>query len=313
MNRRRFLFSAGAASLGLAARSLLRAQTPAGSAPIPVRQPVATEFRELRRGVGLFAGRGGTIGWLANADAVAAVDTQFPDTAEIFLRDLPGRAGRKLDVVVNTHHHPDHTGGNPVLRPMARSMVAHANVPALLLARAEADKRTLDPATVPGTTFAGDWRMDLGGERVTARYFGPAHTKGDIIVHFEQANVVHLGDLMFNRLYPVIDRPGGASIRSWIGVLERAVAEYPADAIFIFGHGNAKFGVTGGPGDLRVFRDYLSALLAYVEAERRAGRSLDEVQKLENLPGFPDFHVPAGRGNRLPSNLAVAYAELAAG
>jgi glyoxylase-like metal-dependent hydrolase (beta-lactamase superfamily II) len=238
------------------------------------------------------------------------VDTQFAETAEIFLRDLPGRGGRPLDVIVNTHHHGDHTGGNAALRPSARSIVAHANVPELLRARAEADKRPLDPATVPDATFPETWRMDLGDETVSAQYFGPAHTRGDIVVLFEKANVVHLGDLMFNRMYPVIDRPGGASIRGWVSVLEKVAADYPADAHFIFGHGQAKFGVLGGPADLRVFRDYLAALLAHVEAEIKAGKSRDDVAKLENLAGFPDFHVPPGQGNRLPMNLRVAYDEL---
>ena len=52
-----------------------------------------------------------------------------------------------------------------------------------------------------------------------------------------------MGDLMFNRIYPVIDRPGGASIRHWVVVLEEVAKTYPADAIYVFGHGNAKFGV----------------------------------------------------------------------
>lgn len=318
MNRRRFLVSTGAvATAAVLGRAPLFSQTPPAQAPAsgaaPVRQPVATEFKLLRRGVGIFTARGGTIGWLSNADALAAVDTQFADTAEIFLRDLPGRNGRMLDVVVNTHHHGDHTGGNATLRPAARSIVAHANVPALLEARAAADNAALNPATLPDATFPERWRRDLGDEVVSARYFGPAHTRGDVVVLFEKANVVHMGDLMFNRLYPVIDRPGGASIRGWVKLLEKVAKEYPSDARFIFGHGNPRFGVLGGPADLLVFRDYLAGLLAHVEAALQAGKSREEVLKLENLPGFPDFHVPPGRGNRLPANLGVAYDELSAG
>jgi glyoxylase-like metal-dependent hydrolase (beta-lactamase superfamily II) len=239
-----------------------------------------------------------------------AVDTQFPETAAIFLKDMPGRAGRTLDAVINTHHHGDHTGGNAVFRPATKTIVAHANVPALMRARAEADKRPLDPAMVPDLGFTDGYRQGFGDEAISARYFGPAHTKGDIVTLFEKANVVHMGDLMFNRLYPVIDRPGGASIRGWVTVLEKAATEYPKDAIYIFGHGNPKFGATGTTADLFVFRDYLSALLAHVEGEIKAGKPKEEIVKLENLAGFPDFHVPPGRGNRLPSNLAVAYDEL---
>jgi glyoxylase-like metal-dependent hydrolase (beta-lactamase superfamily II) len=321
MQRRQFLLATtAAASLGLLARPRLFAQAPAApanppapAATPPVRPPpLVTEFKPLRRNTGYFTGRGGTIGWLVNNDALAMVDTQFAEPAEAFLRDLPGRAGRPLDIVINTHHHGDHTGGNATVRPAAKSIVAHANVPDLLRARAEAEKTAVNPATVPDATFTDTWRLALGDETVSARYFGPAHTRGDIVVLFEQANVVHMGDLMFNRLYPVIDRPGGAKIAGWIQILEKVAIEYPQDAHFIFGHGQAKFGVVGGPAELRVFRDYLSALLAHTAAEIKAGKTKEEIQKLENLPGFPDFHVPPGRGNRLPLNLGVAYDELTA-
>lgn len=325
MNRRDFLLKSGAAaSLALFARGSLSAQSATATTP-PVATPGApapgggtvqmptpvTTFTPLRRNVGLFTGRGGNIGWLVNSAAVVGVDTQFPDTAALFLKNLPGRDGRSLDAVINTHHHGDHTGGNTTLRPSAKTIVAHANVPALMRERAAADKRPLDPAAVPDATFTDTWRHDFGDETIRLNYLGPAHTKGDIVTHFERANVVHLGDLMFNRLYPVIDRPGGASIRAWVTLLEKVAADYPADAIYIFGHNNPKFAPTGTAADLLVFRDYLSALLAHVAAELKAGKSRDEVLKLENLPGFPDFHAPVGRGNRLPMNLGVAYDELA--
>jgi glyoxylase-like metal-dependent hydrolase (beta-lactamase superfamily II) len=320
MNRRDFLLQSGAAvSLGLLARNPLSAQVPSAPAA-PVASPPAppvTAFKPLRRNVGLFTGRGGTMGWLVNPDAVMAVDTQFPDTAEIFLRDLPGRNGRTLDAVINTHHHGDHTGGNGVFRPATKTIVAHVNVPDLMRAAAargpkpptESDLKSL----LPNLCFAEGFGQGFGDETLSARYFGPAHTKGDIVTLFQQANVVHLGDLVFNRMYPVIDRPGGASIRGWVTVLEKIAAEYPKDAIYIFGHGQAKFGVTGTTADLFVFRDYLAGLLAHVAAEIKAGKPKEEIQKLENLPGFPDFHVPPGRGNRLGSNLGTAYDELTSG
>src|SRR5690606_8592605 len=136
-----------------------------------------------------------------------------------------------------------------------KTIVAQANVPKLQAAAAER-AGTLDRQVFADTTFEEAWRHDLGDETVTAQYFGAAHTNGDAIVHFERANVIHMGDLMFNRIYPVIDRPGGASIRNWVTVLEEAVETYPADAIYIFGHGNPKYGVTERPADIAVFRDY---------------------------------------------------------
>ncbi len=327
MNRRDFLLRSGAAaSLSLLARSALFGQPqvigpgsggpqpqahPTGTGGPPIQAPTPiTEFRPLRRNVGYFTGRGGTIGWLASSTALVAVDTQFPDTAAIFLKDLPGRNGRGMDAVINTHHHGDHTGGNGIFKPVTKTIVAHANVPALMLAAA---KRSPSPAipTVPNETFPDSWRHEFGDETTAARYFQPAHTSGDIVVHFEKANVVHTGDLVFNRIYPVIDRAAGGRFQSWLTTVEAIVKTYPADAIYIFGHGSQKFGVTGGHPDILAFRDYVAALLGYVGKEIKAGKTKDEITKLDNFPGFPDLHVPPGPGNRLAGNLGAAYDELA--
>jgi len=270
---------------------------------------VTPEFRLLRRNVGLFTARGGTIGWLAAPDALAIVDTQFADTASLCLAGLPGRSGRTIDVVLNTHHHGDHTSGNGVFKPVAKTIVAQANVPALQRAAAERAKpQTLEQQVYADTTFAEAWKQELGDEVVTARYFGAAHTNGDAIMLFEKANVVHMGDLVFNRIYPVIDRVSGGSIRHWIVVLEKVAKDYPADVIYIFGHGGEKFGVTGQRADLLVLRDYLSALLEHVQAQVAAGKSKAEISTLENFPGFQDFHEKLP--NRLGSNLGTAYDEL---
>lgn len=129
MNRRDFLLrSSLLVSTGLFARVPLIAQP---VAPTPGRlihaghglPAVAPQHRYFHRS------RGGTIGWLVNADALLAVDTQFPDTAALCLAGLPGREGRMLDAVINTHHHGDHTGGNGIFKAAARTIVAQTNVP----------------------------------------------------------------------------------------------------------------------------------------------------------------------------------------
>lgn len=261
----------------------------------------------MRRNTGVFTGRGGTIGWLASPSALVVVDTQFPDTAGAFFTGLPGRDGRMLDVVLNTHHHVDHTSGNPVFRPVARTIVAQANVPRLQFAAAEKEG-TLDKQVYADTTFAEAWRHDAGDEVVTAQYFGPAHTNGDAVVMFEKANVVHMGDLVFNRLYPYVDRPGGASVRGWVLRLEEVSRSFPADAIYVFGHGKPQFGVAGTRDDLLIMRDLLNALLEHVQKGIAAGETKDRISALDNLPGFPDFHMPLP--NRLPGILGTVYDEL---
>lgn len=312
MNRRDFLARSSLfTSAGLLARSALSAQAPASPALAAATKaapaPAVTEIKLLRRDVGVFTGRGGSIGWLSSKAALVAVDTQFPDTAATFAMGVPGRGNRLFDAVINTHHHGDHTGGNPVLKPIAKTIVAHANVPKLQFAAAE-KANTLDKQVYADATFPEVWRREIGGEVITAQYHGAAHTSGDVVVLFEKANVVHMGDLMFNRLYPVIDRGSGGRFKSWISVLEEAAKTYPADAIYIFGHGNAKFGPVGKREDLLVFRDYLSGLLDYTQKKIAAGEAKEKIMALENLPGFDDFH--QALPNRLSSNLGTAFDEL---
>jgi glyoxylase-like metal-dependent hydrolase (beta-lactamase superfamily II) len=316
MNRRTFLLrSAGLAAAGLWSRSLVRAQASGpssgstGAKPAAAPAPPITAFESLRRHTGVFTGRGGTIGWLASPSALIVIDTQFPDTAAACFAGLPDRRDRRLDVVLNTHHHADHTSGNPVFKLVTGKIVAQANVPRLQAAAAE-QKGTLAEQVYADTTFAEAWRHDAGDEVVTAQYFGPAHTNGDAVVMFEKANVVHMGDLVFNRLYPYVDRPGGASVRGWVRRLEEVHRNFPADAIYIFGHGIAKFGITGTREDLLIMRDLLTALLEHVQQGIAAGRTKEQIVALDNLPGFPDFHVPAP--NRLPGILGTVYDELTA-
>ncbi len=310
LNRRQFLAKAAlAASASTLLRPLLFAQSQAPVAWQGPRIP-PTEFVPLRGGTGYFIGRGGTIGWYSGKNALAAIDTQFVETARIFLEQMPGRAGRTLNVVCNTHHHSDHTGGNPVMKPASRLLVAQRRVPLLQLRNAERFHTT--PLQVfADTLFDTEWQLDLGDEHLTAKHFGPAHTAGDAVFHFEKANVVHMGDLVFNRLYPVIDPNGGYSVRGWVDSLDRVIREYPADAIYLFGHGNARFGVAGSRSDLSLMRDYFTVLIAYVEKGIAAGNTREELAEgLPNMPGFDDFHVPPGRGNRLPDNIRSTYDEL---
>lgn len=243
-------------------------------------------LHEVRRGVGIFRGPGGTIGYVAARDTAAVVDSQFPGTARTFLDALRQRSSAERVVLINTHHHGDHTAGNVVLRPAAQQIVQHERCAAShrqLLQNADAAAKT----GLADVTFADRWSTDAGDERVTALYYGPAHTGGDAAVVFERAEVVHLGDLVFNRVPPFVDRAAGASIRSWLQVLERILREYEG-AVFVFGH--AKYeAVTGTAADVARFRDYLSAVLEHVEAGIAAGRSQEEIARRETLPGFEDY------------------------
>ncbi len=269
-------------------------------------QPEA--FTPIRRNVGIFQGRGGTIGWLADSNAVVAIDSQFPGSARDFISGVKYYSEQNIDTLINTHHHGDHTAGNPAFRGIVKQIVAHENVPGLQKAAANAQGNG-DEQVYPDVTYENEWSLDTGDEMIRLNYYGPAHTGGDSVITFEKANVIHMGDLVFNRWYPFIDRNGGASVQNWVTVLEKTVENSDNDTRFIFGHGNSEFGVTGTKQDVLVMRDFLQKLLDEVQSGLDAGKSKEEITNVESFPEFPN-HISPGARLSLQTNLATTYDEL---
>lgn len=302
--RRQFLHSSAyAAAGGALLRIPLGAQTPAAQAP----PPAVTKFEDLRRNVGIFTGRGGTIGWLATSDGAIAVDAQFPDTAKACVEGLQQKSAKGIQLLINTHYHGDHTGGNSAFRPAVKSIVQQERC-AKLHKEFTAKNNTAAQQAYADITFGESWSATLADERVWARYQGPGHTGGDAVIFFEKANVVHMGDLMFNRLHPRIDRPSGASIRNWIGILEKTARQHK-DATFIFGHAKQGMPVTGPAQELLHLRDYFSAALDHVQKGIRAGQSQEQIVGIEALPKFED-HAASGQILTLKGVLTSAFEEL---
>jgi glyoxylase-like metal-dependent hydrolase (beta-lactamase superfamily II) len=270
--------------------------------------PVTPTFTDIRRNIGIFSARGGTIGWLANGAGAVAVDSQFPDTAKACVEGLQKKSAKGLQMLINTHYHGDHTGGNIAFRPAVKTIVQQERCAKL---HRDSTAKTADQQAYADVTFGESWSQDFGDEKVWAYYYGPGHTGGDAVIVFERANIVHMGDLMFNRMHPRVDGPSGASIRNWISILER-VAKRHADATFIFGHGKAGAPVTGPAKELLYFRDYLSAALQYTQKGIAAKQSKEEIVKAVDLPGFPE-HVANSATLTLGGVLTAAYDELTTG
>ena len=296
-NRREFL---SLSSLALASFAVASAVPTGALAQSLFRMDRLTP---LRGGVGIYENRGGTIGWFVSPDGVAVVDTQFADTAGVFAEGLQSRTEGMINVLLNTHHHGDHVGGNVVLRPMADRIVSHAHAAELL--RANEDFPT---EGIPDTTFDSEWSIALGSETIRAKHYGRgAHTGGDATIHFEEANIVHMGDLMFNRTFPFVDGPSGASIKGWIEVLEEVARNHDDDTLYIFGHAAEGFPVTGSAADLMIQRDFLTAALEVAEQGIRENLTPEQLAEQGPPPGFPDHSGPA---NRLVFLYSVASADL---
>jgi cyclase len=263
---------------------------------------------EIRGDVGFFTLRGGTIGWLANRGGTLVVDSQYADTARTFLDRMADRKALPPQVLINTHHHGDHTAGNGEFQPSLRHLVAHCRVPELQRRVAEASGSG-SVQTYADTTFQDEWGVDVGAETVRAKHYGRAHTSGDSVVFFERAGVVHTGDLVFNRVYPFIDRAAGATVRGWVDVLERMAADHASDTVYVFGHGKPGLGMTGGRQDILHQRDFLSAVLDAAASAIARGQSRDEAAARDRLPGFEDYEQLV-EWLDLPLVLATAYQEL---
>lgn len=278
-------------------------------APLKAWSPAPRrKFTPIRRGTGTFEGRGGTIGWLVRDEALVVVDSQFPESAQTCLEGLEERSTRRIDLLINSHHHGDHTAGNPILGADAGHILAHSNALQLQRASAQASGR-MDEQKFPDATFEEEWEEQLGDETIRLYYHGPAHTSGDAVIHFEKADVVHMGDLVFNRRPPFIDLGAGASTENWILLLHTVHSKFSDQTIFIFGHANPTYGITGTREDLLIMGDFLEGIRNHVAAGIRSGKTADELA--EETGALPDFEEFGSEG--IERCLRTVYQEMSSG
>lgn len=296
MNRRNFIQTSGftLGTLALSGKGLL--------ANMLAENPY--KMRELRGGVGVFTERGGTIAYLNTKKGFAVVDSQFPDQSKHLIDELKKLSEKPIQLLINTHHHGDHSGGNISFKGLVEHVVAHEN--SLKNQKETAQKqKSEDKQLYPDVTFSDTWKQKVGKESIKAHYFGAGHTNGDSFIHFEHANIVHTGDLVFNRRYPFVDRAAGASVKSWISVLDKALSTFDNETLFVFGHAFDPEKITGTKEDIKVFQDYLSKLLLYTEKEIKAGKTKEEFLKTTVVPGVTEM-----KGDGIVRSLQAAYEEL---
>ncbi len=260
----------------------------------------------LRNDVGIFTERGGTIAFLLSRKGVVIVDSQFPDQAKHLIEEMKKRSDKGFAMLINTHHHGDHTAGNIAFKGIVPHVLAHENSLKNQKNAAITNKND-DKQLYPDLTYTDTWCQKFGKEKICLSYHGAGHTNGDSLVHFQHANIVHMGDLMFNRRHPVIDRPAGANIKHWIEILDIAVKKFESDTIYIYGHAGTGNNVTGNFEDLKKFGDYLGKLLQFVEGEIKAGKTKEEILKATAIPGADEW-----KGDGITRPLTAAYEELTA-
>lgn len=296
MKRRKFL---SGTALSLAALTLTRNKAFAALADEPSYQ-----FKPLRRNIGIFAEQGGTIAWLSNNEGIVVVDAEFPAPASHLIAELKKQSDKPFQYLINTHHHGDHTAGNIAFKGLVQHVAAHENSLKNQQAAAK-EQKTEDKQLYPDLTFSERWKIRVGDERIRAYYWGAGHTNGDSMIHFEHANIVHTGDLVFNRRYPVIDRKAGASVVHWAEVLEKAQKQFDKDTLFVFGHAFDPQQVTGTIEDLKAMQNYMEKLVSFVQDQIDAGKTRTEILAATAIPGVEDW-----KGQGIQRSLQAAYEEL---
>jgi glyoxylase-like metal-dependent hydrolase (beta-lactamase superfamily II) len=283
LTRRDFLATSAVATIAgtIGRSSLVRAWPP---------QTPGLILTDIRGRVGYCATGVGTIGYFIDArGGCVVVDTgNSAAMGKAFVGALNKKSdGATINRVINTHYHQDHTGGNAAFKGLTKKIIAHPRTIELHKTPPK-DRQPPTGEQLPADSPVADvLREQVGPEWVRAKFYGPAHTGGDLVVTFEQANVAHLGDLVLNRRHPNTDPLSGMSLRNWSAVLDKVVADHNADTVYIFGHGAEKAPLTGNRADVMTMKNYLTTLVGFVGDQMKAGRTRDQIAAMTApLKGF---------------------------
>jgi len=322
---------AAAAPLGFAATAPARAAT----GPVvrqAAGQPDTYPITPVRDGAyALIGALGGNVLVLGSDDGAIVVDAGFAHTVGPLEATIRDRNGARTGMLINTHHHADHSGGNWRLGASVNTL-AHRNFNPRIednldryreqarswlsqLERGGADTATVSSAEQTFEKIAGlsaedcqanlsvesDTALKHGGRVVELRHVGPGHTDNDLIVRFPEIDVIHAGDLIFNGLWPFIDRPAGATTTGWQRSLQAIVLLCGPGTIVVPGHGP----LTDRDG-VRAMSRFLGDVRDYVEARMAEGMSRGEIVALE-----PEPFANRGFDRLRERTLGAVYDELA--
>ena len=233
-------------------------------------------IQPIRRNISVLEGSGGNIAVLTGRDGKLLVDAGFAVSRPAITKALTSINADPIKHLINTHWHTDHTDGNAWLHSAGTAITAHENTRKHLsvATRVEGWNWTFPAApagALPVNVFATEHEMRLNDTRLALKYYSPAHTDSDISVNFTDADVVHVGDTLWNGFYPFIDYSTGGSIDGQIRAAEVNLAAVTSKTIVIPGHGPV-----GGRSDVAKFRDMLVAIRENVARLKKQGRSLNE-------------------------------------
>lgn len=245
----------------------------------------ATEVADglvMLEGVGGFAG-GNLLLWTGE-DATVLIDDAMPNVYEAMRTAIAEHVDTPVDFVINTHVHGDHIGNNARLSRDGATILAHDNIRQRLVADGITGPNGKQPAgkhDLPSVTFAEEVTLHLNGHSARVIHVSTAHTDGDAIIYFPEADVLHTGDAMFNGLYPFIDLDSGGDVDGYLAAQEKILSLAGKDTKIVPGHGPL-----AGKADLEAARDMLMEARDRVRKLKAEGKSEDEIVAANPLADY---------------------------
>jgi len=252
---------------------------------------VQMKVSKVAGNVYMIEGAGGNIGASVGEDGIVVVDDQYAPLADKIQAALKGITDKPVRFIINTHYHPDHTGGNAYFQKQA-PIIAHDNVRKRLEEGGTAgnggsmhfESQPQPKEALPIITFDHDVTVHLNGEDIRALYFPAGHTDGDSIIFFPKSNVVHMGDDFVTYGFPFIDVDAGGSINGMIDGVEKVIAQVPADVKIIPGHGPIS-----SLDDMRAYLAMLKATREVVANALKDGKTLDQMKQARILDPWKKY------------------------
>ena len=261
---------------------------------------------------------GGRIGVLVGPDGIFMVDAQYAPLTDKVLAAIRQISPSPIRFMANTHVHIDHTGGNANFAKMGVTIFAREELREELLhppALANGNSAPArDPASLPVVTYGlgGPVKFHMNGEIVDLVPVRAAHTGGDTMIRFENANAIMIGDFYRNYGYPYIDTNNGGSLKGVLEALDATMELAGPDTKLIPGHGTIIHRT-----DLIPYRDMILAVQAKVQQMIAQGKTREEVLAAKVTAPYdakvPGGLLPAGAGTSADRFVGMVYSELKAG
>jgi cyclase len=274
--------------------SLLRAAAPRRGLQTASPADRTTAFRtqmgatpiksdKLTDNLTLLSGPGGNVVVLTGPDGKFVVDNFVSPAWPKLKETLVGISNVPVKYAIDTHWHFDHTDNNAPLHATGATVLAHENTKKRMSEVQDIPILGIhfepSPAdALPQQTFTSSYKLQANGETLNLQYLAPAHTDSDIYVHFEKANVIHMGDTFFNRAYPFVDPGSNGKIKGMIAAADKILAIANNDTKIVPGHGPL-----GNKADLTSTRDMLLTTVGRVEKLKGEGKSWQEATAAKPL------------------------------